>query len=183
MGKIIKINCLNNHIIKEYKLGTSLNSIIKDQKIQLPYPILGAMVNNQLEELSYEIYKPKTIKFIDITHKDGLLMYIRSLSFVLIKAVKELYPDKEIRIEHSVSKGIYCEIEGIKREELLQVTSDVENRMRKIIDKDIPFLREEIHVEEALDKFQQYNYSEKLKNTCFSKHVRNFTLRYIISKI
>lgn len=168
MGKLIKINCLNNQKVKEYKLGTSLASIIEDQKIKLPYPILGAMVNNKLEELSYEIYKPKTIKFIDITHKDGLLMYIRSLSFVLIKAVKDLYPDKEIKIEHSVSKGIYCEIEGTNRDQLLQVTSDVENQMRKIIEKDVPFVREEIEVHEALEKFKENNYFEKhmLFKTC-----------------
>ncbi len=168
MGKLIKINCLNNKKIKDYKLGTSLFEIIKDQNITLPYPILGAMVNNKLEELTYEIYKPKTIRFIDIAHKDGLLMYIRSLSFVLIKAVKELYPDRLIKIQHSVSKGIYCELEGLDKENSLQTVSDIENRMRKIIDDDIPFIRKEIQVEEALDIFEKNNYGEKklLFETC-----------------
>jgi len=168
MGKLIKITCLNNDITKEYKLGTSLTEIIKDQKIKLKYPILGAMVNNVLEELTYEIYKPKTIKFIDITHKDGLLMYIRSLSFVFLKAVKDLFPDKEAKIQHSISKGFYCEIEGIKKEDLLQVTSDIENQMRKIVDRNIPFQRTEIPVDEALDRFIKNNYTEKflLFKTC-----------------
>ena len=168
MGKLIKITCLNNNKTKEYKLGTSLPDIIKDQKIELKYTILGAMVNNVLEDMSYEIFKPKTVRFIDITHKDGLLMYIRSLTFVLIKAVKDLYPDKEIKIQHSVSKGFYCEIEGLKRTELLQATSDIKNQMRKIIAKDIPFVREEIPVDEALDMFLKNNYNEKflLFKTC-----------------
>jgi len=168
MGKSIKINCLNNKKIKNYQLGTSLSDIIKDQKIELEYPILGAMVNNQLEELSYEIYKPKTIEFIDITHRDGRRMYIRSLSFILINAVKELFPDKNIKIDHSVSKGYYCEIEGVKKEDLLQTTSDVENKMRQIIEKDIPFERKEILVQEALDIFKQNKLNEKylLFKTC-----------------
>jgi uridine kinase len=161
MEKIIKISCLNNNKVKNYKLGTSLKEIIDDQKIKLSNPILGAMVNNQLEELDYSIYKPKTIKFIDITHKDGFLMYTRSLSFVLIKAVKELYPDKKIKIQHSISKGFYCEIEGINKEDRLQVTSDVENRMRKLIEKDIPFKRDEIPVTEALEIFLKHNHFEK----------------------
>jgi uridine kinase len=168
MGKLIKINCLNNKKVKDYKLGTSLFEIIKDQSIALPFPILGAMVNNKLEELTYEIYKPKTIKFIDITHKDGLLMYIRSLSFVLIKAVKDLYPNRHIKIQHSVSKGIYCELDDLNKENSLQTVSDIENRMRKIIDNDIPFIRKEILVEEALDIFDKNNYNEKrlLFETC-----------------
>ncbi len=168
MGKSIKINCLNNKTVKSYQLGTSLLDIIKDQKIELNYPILGAMVNNQLEELSYEIYKPKTIDFIDITHRDGRRMYIRSLSFILIKAVKELFPDKNIKIEHSISKGFYCEIEGVKTEDLLQTTSDVENKMRQIIEKNFPFERIEISVKEALDIFKRNNFNEKylLFKTC-----------------
>ena len=128
MGKSIKINCLNNKKVKNYPLGTSLMDIINDQKIELDYPILGAMVNNQLEELSYEIYKPKTIDFIDITHRDGRRMYIRSLSFILIKAVKELFPDKNIKIEHSISKGFYCEIEGVKKLKNFKKTIGLENK-------------------------------------------------------
>ena len=168
MGKSIKINCLNNKKVKNYQLGTSLLDIINDQKIKLDYPILGAMVNNQLEELSYEIYKPKTIDFIDITHRDGRRMYTRSLSFILIKAVKELFPDKNIKIEHSISKGFYCEIEGIKKENILQTTSDVENKMRQIIEKDFPFERKELQVQEALDIFKRNNFNEKylLFKTC-----------------
>ena len=168
MGKLIKINCLNNKIVKEYKLGTNLIEVIKDQKITLPFPILGAMVNNKLEELTYEIYKPKTIKFIDITHKDGLLMYIRSLSFILIKAVKDLYPGRQIKIQHSVSKGIYCELDDLDKNNSLQTVSDIENRMRKIIADDLPFVRKEIQVNEALDIFENNNYNEKklLFETC-----------------
>ncbi|MBN1251731.1 MAG: nucleoside kinase [Bacteroidales bacterium] len=168
MGKIISIKCLNNNKIKDYKLGTSLKDIVEDQDIKLKYPILGAMVNNELEELNYEIYKPKTVKFIDITHKDGLRMYIRSLSFVLIKAVKELYPDKTVKIENSVSKGFYCEIEGIEKDNLVQTTSDVEHKMRQIINQDIPFIRKDIPVEQALEIFKQNNFNEKhlLFSTC-----------------
>ena len=150
MSKSIEIKCINNNQTKKYNLGTSLTDIIKDQDIKLAYPILGAMVNNKLEELSYQIYKPKTIEFIDITHRDGRRMYMRSLSFILIKAVKELYPEKKVKIEHSISKGYYCEIEGIDTDKLLEITSDVENRMRQIIDKNIPFKREEVLVKEAL---------------------------------
>lgn len=168
MGKNIEIICLNNKKTKSYKLGTSLAAIVEDQKIELDYPVLGAMVNNQLEELHYEIYKPKTIEFIDITHVDGRRMYMRSLSFILIKAIKELYPDRKVKIEHSISKGYYCEIEGIKKEELLQTTSDVENKMRQIIEKDIVFERKEIRVEDALEIFKEKGFSEKhlLFTTC-----------------
>lgn len=168
MSKLIEINCINNHTKKQYELGTTLIDIIEDQDIKLQHPILGAMVNNQLEELNYEIFRPKTIEYIDITHRDGLLMYIRSLSFILIKAVKDIFPNKLLKIEHSVSKGIYCEIEGIDSSNNLQAVSDIENHMRRIIANDIPFRREEILVEDAIKIFKENNYLEKklLFETC-----------------
>ncbi len=168
MRKSIEITCLNNNSKKEYPLGTSLMEIIADQKLQLGHKILGALVNNEVEELNYQIFKPKTIEFIDITHKDGWRMYNRSLFFILIKAVKELYPDKTVKIEHSISKGYYCEVSGVAQEDLLQVTSDIENRMRKIVDDDIPFERKELLVEDAVEIFKKNGFDEKvlLFETC-----------------
>lgn len=168
MRKSIEITCLNNNSKKEYPLGTGLMEIIADQKLQLGHKILGALVNNEVEELNYQIFKPKTIEFIDITHKDGWRMYNRSLFFILIKAVKELYPDKTVKIEHSISKGYYCEVSGVAQEDLLQVTSDIENRMRKIVDDDIPFERKELLVEDAVEIFKKNGFDEKvlLFETC-----------------
>jgi uridine kinase len=162
MGKIIKIKCENNGIETEYPLGTSLKQILDNQNVNLKYPVVGALVNNEVEELSYEIFKAKNVNFIDITHKDGMRMYIRSLYFVFMKAVYELFPEAEIRIDHSVSKGYYCEILGKGIEHNVQLISDIENRMRKIVNADIPFLRSDILNSEAIEIFEQKGYEEKV---------------------
>ncbi|MCK4662093.1 MAG: nucleoside kinase [Bacteroidales bacterium] len=160
---MIKIKCENNQIAKTYKFGTRLHEIIKDQKIKLDYPILGALVNNKLKELSYRIFKPKTIKFIDITHPDGMRMYVRSLSFILIKATKELFPNVILTIEHSVSKGYFCEIKGLDKELSIEMVFKISNRMKKIIKKNIPFKREEILTEDAIKLFEKNKFYEKVK--------------------
>ncbi len=161
MKKTIEITCINTNITKEYEGGTSLFEIIEDQNIKLDYPILGAMVNNELEELNYEIYRPKTVKFFDITHRDGLLMYIRSLSFILIKAVKDIFPDKLLEIKHSVSKGIYWELEGIDKTNNEKAVIAIQRRMQQIISKNIPFKRRELPLKEALKIFEENRYEEK----------------------
>ncbi len=58
-------------------------------------------------------------------------------------------------------KGIYCELDDLNKDNSLQTVSDIENRMRKIIVDDLPFVRKEILVEEALDIFEKNNYNEK----------------------
>ncbi len=159
-----KVYVINNNLSKEYPLGTSLREIAEDMKIKLNYPILGARVNNKLAELSYRIYKPKFVEFIDITNIDGYRMYQRSLSFVLMKAVRDILPQARLKIEHSISQGFYCEVEKpddqrLTPEEVLTIAE----RMRQIINADIPFEREEIPTQQALEIFEENHLYEKVK--------------------
>jgi len=159
MTKTIHIKCVNNNKTKTYPPGTSLKAIAKDLGIKLKTPILGAYVNNKLRELSYEVYQPKTIEFIDISRPDGMRMYIRSLSLVLYKAVSEKYPQAQLRIEHSVSKGTYCSVEG---EELtIDDVFVIQNRMREIIDSDTPFILHKEESEDVIKHFEQQGYDDK----------------------
>ncbi len=159
-----KIYVLNKNISKEYPLGTSLFEIAEDMNIKLNYPILGARVNNKLAELSYRIFKPKFVEFIDITNVDGFRMYQRSLSFVLMKAVRDILPGATLKIEHSISQGFYCEVEkpGNKKLQPEDVLA-VAERMREIIKANIPFIREEIPTKEALEIFEENHLTEKVK--------------------
>lgn len=181
MRRMIEIRVMNNNSRKNYPLGTSLKDILKDQHIELKHKPLGALVNNRLEELWYEIYKPKTILFIDISHIDGFRMYVRSLSFVIQKAVKDLFPDKTLKIEHSVSKGLYCEIEGWEGHPEFDDIYRIRNRMQEIVDKDIPFRRTEIPTEEAIEVFKKNDYLEKAK--LFKTRPKMYTSIYYLDEL
>ncbi|WP_430813598.1 nucleoside kinase [Carboxylicivirga sp. RSCT41] len=157
--KTVHIKCLNNGKTICYNVGTSLKDIAKDMNIKLKTPLLGAYVNNKLRELSYEIYHPKNIEFIDITRPDGMRMYIRSLSLVLYKAVNEIYPMAQLRIEHSVSKGTYCSVEG---EELdIDDVMKIRDRMEEIIKSDTPFIHRQEESEDVVKRFEQQNQTDK----------------------
>ena len=68
-----------------------------------------AIVNNKTEDLSYTVYGPKQVEFLDYTVKQGRDVYVRSLCMMMVyKAVRELAPGMALRIEHSVSRGWYC---------------------------------------------------------------------------
>lgn len=161
-NKNITIYCENTKTEKAYPFGTTLQDIIADQKIDIGYPILGAIVNNTLKELDYLIYKPKTVRFIDYRHPDGKRMYLRSLSMVLFKAAVDLYPEEKLKIEHAVSKGLYCELGHIiKKESHQEVVSKLRKRMQEIVDQDIPFEREELRTEVALRIFKEFGLEDK----------------------
>lgn len=162
LHKNINIYCENTKTEKSYPIGSTLQDVIDDQKIDIGYPILGAMVNNTLKELDYMIYKPKTVRFIDYRHPDGKRMYLRSLSMVLFKAAIDLYPDYKLKIEHTISKGLFCELEDIFIEHPQEeVVRNLRRRMHEIIESDLPFEREEIRTELALRIFQEFDLEDK----------------------
>ena len=160
----IKVYCENTGKSKEYMPGISLSEIAEDLNIKLKNPILGARVNNKYREMNYCIYKAKKIYFIDYTSEVGFRMYSRSLSFVLMKAVNDIYPEAQLRIEHSVSNGLYCELHKKNGGELdIQDVFKLGERMRAIIANDLPFVRKELMLEEALDLFRENGLSQKEK--------------------
>ena len=158
---IIEIICTNCDIKREYPIGTTLNEIAKDLQICLKQPILGVLVNNKLKELSYQVFKPKTIQFIDITHHIGIRVYIRSLAFVLYKAIKEIHPSATLNIEHSISKGWYCEVTNSHLILDDATIALIRNKMQEIVAKDIPFRRKEILTTEAIQLFENNNLTDK----------------------
>ena len=167
MEKTVHIRCKNNNQTKCYPLGTSLQDVAKDMDIKLDNPILGAYVNNQLTELSYQVYQSKQVEFIDITKPDGMRMYIRSLSFVLYKACHELFPEATLHIEHSVSKGTYCSLQNTHAEMTIEDVFLIRERMQSIVNKNYPFLRCEAETEEVISLFEDKN---QLDKTALLKH-------------
>ena len=168
--KDIPVFCENNQLEKKYPFGTTLYDIYEDMQIYIGEDILGAMVNNTLKELDYMVYKPKVVNFIGYSHSAGRRMYERSVSMILFKAVYDLYPQYKLKIEHSVSGGLYCELEGLKsKRSLPKIIVCLKERMKKIVATDIPFEREEIRTEKALKIFKEFG----LKDKCTLIRTRN----------
>lgn len=158
---MVEIICTNCDTKKQYPIGTQLGEIAGDMQICLKQPILAALVNNKLKELSYQVFKPKTIQFIDITHPIGIKVYIRSLAFVLFKAIKDIHPSAVLSIEHSISKGWYCDISNTHLFLDYNTIALIKKRMQEIIDMNIPFIRTEILTTEAIQLFDDNGLHDK----------------------
>lgn len=161
MGDPIKIFCENDQQYYSFRIGTTLESIEKELAIEFEHPPIGAYVNNALKELSYQIYKPKNIRFVDITNADGTRMVIRSLQFVLYKAVKDLFPRMDFHVENPVSNGIYCTVRSGHKVLTKEDVESIKVRMQEIVDADIPFRRIEVSTIEAINIFEKNGLSEK----------------------
>lgn len=156
----VEVRCENNGSIKSYDIGTSLLEVANGMQLGNKTPILSVMVNNQLKSLDYKLYNPRTVRFIDITHPDGMRTYQRSLVFVLQKAVKDVLPNHQLKVKNSVSNGLFCEISDGKTLTPDQVDS-VNARMRALIEQNLPFIRKKVTTEDAQRIFLSEGHEEK----------------------
>ena len=161
--KQIHIFCVNTNSFHQYPIGTSLLEISKLLKIKLKHTVCGAIVNNQVKELSFGIVKPKQIEFIDVTHPDGVRMYIRSLVFVLYAAVKEVFPHVLLKVQNGISNGYFCELNGLEREISESDVFSIKQEMNAIIEKDIPFIKKSVYTEEVVEILMKQGLEEKAR--------------------
>ena len=110
MKYMLQICCKNNNIYKEVPIGSSLLEIYREFDLNLPYQVVSAKVNNRSEGLNFRVYNNKDIEFLDVRDPSGMRTYVRSLCFVLYKAVNELFPQGKLYVEHPVSKGYFCNL-------------------------------------------------------------------------
>jgi len=169
----IDIYCVNTGAKKEYPLGITLMEIKDDFQVDLKNPILGAMVNNKVKDLSYVFVKNKRVEFIDYSHPDGLRLYVRSLFFILFASVREIFPEVKLKMMHGISRGYYCELAGLERPITESDIFEIKNEMRQLVQKDIPFEKIGLPNEEAVEicNTQNLRYKAKLfeqQGTLFS---------------
>ena len=161
---MLQIRCKNNNVTKSFPEGTSLLDVYQEfaDDIQLPFPVVSARVNNTSQGLKFRLFQNRDVEFLDAREGSGHRVYVRSLSFLLYKATQDVFPGSKLFIEHSLSRGYYCNLK--KREALTD--DDVEQirkRMQEIVDLDMPFRRTEATNEEAIRVFSERGFSDKVK--------------------
>ena len=153
MDKQVTIFCKNTQSYHTYPLGTSLIEIYTDLKINLKYQVVAARVNYKVEDLSFLVYKPKDVEFIDLSTPSGMRVYVRTLSMVLAKAVSELFPQTTLRIEHPISKGYYCKLVNLNQLTTSDIILQIKDRVNLIISQEKRIYTEEKQTKEVKDLF------------------------------
>nr|WP_253285604.1 nucleoside kinase [Clostridium cochlearium] len=119
-------------------------------------------MNGKIYELNSKISEEGTLELIDLSSDAGNRAYIRTLQFILIKATLEEFPGANISIQHSLSKGLYCEIKNgnfLKEKDL----EKIKKRMKKIIDENIPIKEEYFTKEETMKMLKRLNMEDRIK--------------------
>ncbi len=143
--------------------GTSVKEIADDLADRLPYTVIAAKVDNHIEDLNFVLEEPCKVELLDMRTQAANLIYQYSLSLMYLKAVKDvLGDDVRVEIQNSLNKGLYTEIKTKEPVTEEQVQA-VENRMREMVDADLPFIKTVVDREEAIRIIKEDGREEKLR--------------------
>jgi uridine kinase len=160
----------------EAPVGTPLEAYFDVALADGPVPVIAALVNGELRELTYPIQRDSRVDALLLSDSDGVRIYRRSLSFLLVAAVRELFPEAQIFVEYSLPfGGFFCQVRGrgpFSVKELAQI----ETHMRRIVSEDAPIVRERVSLDEAIALFEARGEEEKVK--LLSRRRKDYLILY-----
>ena len=161
---MLRIYCKNTGTFQEFQEGTTLLDMLPAFDFERPYDILSAKVNNVSEGLKFRVFNNRDVEFLDYRSYNGRSIYCRSLSFLLCKAMRDLFPAFRVILRRPISKGYFCTVDKpdgtpVTPEEVEAVRA----RMRDLVAQDIPFRRHEVQTAEAIRIFKKLGYEDKVK--------------------
>ncbi|OOM11786.1 nucleoside kinase [Clostridium saccharobutylicum] len=147
--------------VKAKKGITFYNLILSNYKDKVK-EVAICKLNGRYYELTETIKEDGNVELIGFDTEEGIKIYTRTLQFVFIKAVLDLFPDAEITIQHSISKSIYGEVH---KDEYLSPDdiNKIKKRMKEIIDKDILIKKVKTSKDDAIKIFKNYKMEDKVK--------------------
>ena len=160
MDKMIKVE-YKEGLIKEYPENTPLSEIAHSFQSRYNYPILIAKVDNVIEELAYNITKKCSIDFYDRSSTFGHTVYSHGVHFLMIVAIKKvLGNDAEVIIQHSIDKGVYCEM--VNKEINKDIIRQIESKMEELVKQDYNFIKLSVSRKDAMNFFKKKRQFDKV---------------------
>ena len=142
--------------------GATAEQFLKSIELDLPAPIVGVVVNGDLHELTFQIDIESRVQPVTMADSDGSRIYRRSLTFLLEVAFSDLFPQDALFVDHSVaSGGYYCHARGKELFSKKEIKA-LEDEMRRLVALDIPFIRREASIEDAIAYFEKNQYDDKV---------------------
>lgn len=162
-------------IIIDVKESTPVNELLKDEIQKAKCKVIACKFNNEIKSLNYKIKSDGKLELIDLEHKDGMRIYRRGLVYIISKAVCETYPGALMTINYQLSNAMFCTVDNLKITN--EVIKNVNNRVKEIINSNLPIEKRFMTKEEAI-KFYDKENTLKGKLQLDLKQKKEVTLYY-----
>ena len=145
----------------EMDAGVTVFQALKNLK-KTDRRLAAARVDGELADLSRPLDRDCTVVPIPLDSPEGLEILRHSAAHILAEAVRELFPAVKVAIGPAIESGFYYDFdvpEPFTPEDL----EKIEERMRQLVKQNLPFSRDEVTKEEALQLFSSQHEDYKVE--------------------
>ncbi|WP_069997540.1 nucleoside kinase [Cellulosilyticum sp. I15G10I2] len=154
MNKIINVTFKNGKKL-QFDSGITLYKIAESIQQEYRFPIMLAKIGNSFKELCSTLNEDtKELEFIDLGQKDGMRVYQRSTTFLLISAAKRVFTGCNILVNHHITGGYFCEFEDHSLCTPENIAK-IEKEMQQMVKEELPITKQTLAVDEALALFER----------------------------
>ncbi|MCI8640831.1 MAG: nucleoside kinase [Clostridia bacterium] len=138
--------------------GDTVGKVLKEEIEKSEYQVIECRYNNEYKNLETEIIDDAKIELIDISTKEGMKVYVRTLVFIMGKAFESLYPNKKMMVEYQLGNAMFCKCDNMKiTEDFIQKLS---NKIQEIIDKNLKITKVVMTRKEAEEFYERTDSSK-----------------------
>ncbi len=152
---------------KQFPDGTTVEEAVRALCPELSAQCLGTISGGIVYELNQPLHSDVSLTVLTYKDEEGRRIYERSIRFVMLIALNELFPGQQVRIEHSLGYGVYVVLPG-KTLTQGDITA-IEDRMRQIVKEHLPFVRSRWKRSKAVEFFSRLNLKDKIDLFSFRK--------------
>ncbi len=138
--------------------GLTVSQAFKEEIEKSKYEVIGCLYNNEYRNLETEIEEGAKIELIDISSKEGMKIYRRTLVYIMSKAFESLYPKEKVMVEYQLGNAMFCKCETLPITE--EFINTLKEKIQEIIDKDLKITKVEMTRKEA-EKYYEENDTSK----------------------
>ena len=146
-----------NNKEKEYDAPVSVLDIVGNDK-----DIVCAYVNHRVRELTYMIDKDAEVVPLTVKDRDAKPIYESSLRFLVAMAMHNIHPHYDIRFAYNISRSIFLQILNPQVTASGYMTRELIAEMNRLVELDLPLVRQIVSKEEAARIFTEDGYPDKV---------------------
>lgn len=150
----------------EYRRGVKLIDVIND--IQGDKDIICGSFNGRIISYDDALTRNGKLVLYSINDATGSRIYEKGLIYLFnVSLVEALGKDTVVKVRNSIDRGIFFEINKDVTEEDIKKIKEI---MKDKVKKEIPFIKVDTTVEEALTYFREIKREDKIKTLFYDKN-------------
>jgi uridine kinase len=154
----INIYFTNTHKTIECPYGTKAADIAGHFGIPAD-EIAAIRVNNEIRPLGTSLLVNAAVQPVLVDSSEGVMIYRRTLSFVLAIAARNIFPNDGVYVGHSLGNSYYYTFSSGEKPEDKQV-QELAGEMERLVKENLPITFKYLAYEEAVQLFKKHNQTD-----------------------